>query len=303
MPPLVLIKRPVPKARLPWMAGPGAGQGQILIGQGSEGVGMAEEDGGSAGHRHLGVARQGHRTGEPHGGTGLRIDGRDARGKTEPGDLERFIDRKNRPGKRERRSIGDLGLTGSIPESVGAANLDRAVVDESRPGVGTVAGQGQGAAAILHHRAAAADLPAKAQGVVPVENQTRVIEDIADEGAGRSVGEANLQDAPANGRASGIRVGATEDERARPDLAMASDPLVLTMTPPNVLVTSLLPTVSEPLPLLLVTMPLPVSPFKVSLNPATSRMEFKPTFTSPLPGPSGMTLLAPSLRVPNVVPF
>ena len=81
-----------------------------------------------------------------------------------------------------------------------------------------------------------------------------------------------------------------------PSLAKDTIPLPR-MTPLKVLETSLLPTVKVALPTtLLSTVPLPLSPLMVSLFPARSRVPSTTTF--PLPLPSGITLEAPSLRVP-----
>ena len=69
------------------------------------------------------------------------------------------------------------------------------------------------------------------------------------------------------------------------------------MTPVKLLVALLLPTVSVGVPATkLSTVPAPVNPLMVSLNPF--RSSTPATLTLPLPAPSGITPAAPSLSVP-----
>ena len=82
-----------------------------------------------------------------------------------------------------------------------------------------------------------------------------------------------------------------------PVLVNASEPAVFWMTPPKLLETLLLPTVSSGLPPATVSItPAPLKPLTVSLNVFKSSVAL--TETLPLPAPSGMTLPAPSRSTP-----
>jgi len=87
---------------------------------------------------------------------------------------------------------------------------------------------------------------------------------------------------------------------AVPVLVSATVPLPSWMTPLNVLVASLAPTVKVAAPLVvLVTVPVPDSPLIVSLK-RTSNTPGAFTVTLPLPVPLGITFAAPTTSVPSL---